>query len=171
MPTKAMSDIRNTVLLGGFATGCMKLKNDMSNEFSGLVKSNVREYTDKTPANKNSVSFIAGVKFDGEDKFKGAALGSFDNAVPVMNVSEFRQSFPFTDIHFSGKKLKNIDISLTAFNPCIVHNPIDSAIPAAFFEFSIAFPFFFYQFARCKKEAVFHENIDQRTFHRLRPLF
>ncbi|MBQ8758912.1 MAG: hypothetical protein IJZ20_04380 [Clostridia bacterium] len=56
MPTKSLSDIKNTVLLGGLATGCMKLRSDMSSEFSGLVKSSVKEYTDKTPANKNPVS-------------------------------------------------------------------------------------------------------------------
>ena len=136
MPTKSLSDIKNTVLLGGFATGCMKLKDDMSNEFSGLVKSSVKEYTDKTPTNKNALAFIAGVKLDGEEKFKGAVLGSYDKAVPAMKVSEFKKEFPFTQIGFSGKKIKDVDISLTAFNPCIVHNPIDSAIPAAFFEFT-----------------------------------
>lgn len=136
MPTKALSDIKNTVLLGGFATGCMKLKDDMSNEFSGLVKSSVKEYTDKTPTNKNALAFIAGVKLDGEEKFKGAVLGSYDKAVPALKVSEFNKEFPFTQIGFSGKKIKDVDISLTAFNPCIVHNPIDSAIPAAFFEFT-----------------------------------
>ena len=137
MPTKSLSDIKNTVLLGGFATGCMKLKDDMSNEFSGLVKSSVKEYTDKTPANKNAVSFIAGVRLDGEDKFKGAVLGNYDKAVPAMKVSEFKKEFPFTEIGFTGKKIRDIDISLTAYNPCIVHNPIDSAIPAAFFEFTL----------------------------------
>ena len=131
MPTKALSDIKNTVLLGGFATGCMKLKDDMSNEFSGLVKSSVKEYTDKTPTNKNALAFIAGVKLDGEEKFKGAVLGSYDKAVPALKVSEFNKEFPFTQIGFSGKKIKDVDISLAAFNPCIVHNPIDSAIPAA----------------------------------------
>jgi hypothetical protein len=125
------------MLLGGFGTGCMKLKDDMSNEFSGLVKSSVREYTDKTPANKNALSFIAGVKLDGEDKFKGAVLGSYDKAVPTLKVSDFKKEFPFTEIVFSGKKIRDIDISLSAFNPCIVHNPIDSAIPAAFFEFTL----------------------------------
>ena len=136
MPTKSLSDIKDTLLLGGLATGCMKLKSDMSSEFSGFVKSNIKEYTDKTPANKNPFSFIAGVKFDGEDKFRSAALGSFDKAIPIIKVSEFNQSYPFADIKFTGKKLKDIDISLSVFNPCIVHNPIDSAIPSVFFEFT-----------------------------------
>ena len=107
MPTKSLADIKDTLLLGGLATGCMKLKSDMSSEFSGLVKSNVKEYTDKTPANKNPFSFIAGVKFDGEDKFRSAALGSYDKAVPLMKVSGFKQSYPFADVEFAGKKLKN----------------------------------------------------------------
>lgn len=137
MPTKSLSDLKNTVLLGGFATGCMKLSSDMSSEFSGLVKSSVKEYTDKTPANKNPVSFIVGVKLDGDDKFKGAALEGYDKAVPMMKATDFKQSFPFTYISFGGKKLKDIDVSLNAFNPCIVHNPIDSAIPSVFFEFTV----------------------------------
>ena len=137
MPTKALSDIKDTLLLGGLATGCVKLKSDMSNEFSGFVKSNVKEYTDKTPANKNPFSFIVGAKFDGEEKFRASMLGSFDKAVPMMKVSDFNQKYPFADIKFAGKKLKDIDISLSAFNPCIAHNPIDSAIPSAFFEFTL----------------------------------
>lgn len=137
MPTKALSDLNNGVMLGGLATGCIKIKDDMSSEFAGFVKSSTKEYTDKTPANKNPLSFIVGVKFDEENKFKGAALGSFENTVPVMKTGGFDKRFPFASTKFSGKKIKGIDISLEAFNPCIVHNPIDSAIPAAFFEFTL----------------------------------
>ncbi len=137
MPTKALSDLNNSVMLGGLATGCVKLKNDMSSEFAGFVKSSTKEYTDKTPANINPLSFIVGVKFDGENKFKGAALGSCENTVPVLKTVGFAEKFPFVSMAFSGKKIKGIDISLEAFNPCIVHNPIDSAIPAAFFEFTL----------------------------------
>ncbi|MBQ8758913.1 MAG: hypothetical protein IJZ20_04385, partial [Clostridia bacterium] len=53
----------------------------------------------------------------------------------MMKACDFKQSFPFTDISFSGKKLRDIDISLNVLNPCIVHNAIDSAIPSVFFEF------------------------------------
>lgn len=136
MATKAMADIKDTSLLGGFATGCLKLTHTMSTELSGLVKSSVKEYTDKTPANKNPLSFIVGVKLEGEDRFKSAVLGGYDKSVPGVAPSCFKQSFPFTHVEFPEKRLKNISVSLTAFNPCIIHNPIDSAIPAVFFEFT-----------------------------------
>lgn len=137
MPVKALADIKNTAFLGGLGTGCLKLTRDMTTEFAGLVKSSSKQYSDKTPVNVNPVSFIAGVKFDGEDKFKAAALGSFENTLPSVSAAFFEQSFPFVKVSFSGKKIKGIEISMSAFSPCIIHNPIDSAIPAAFFDFEI----------------------------------
>lgn len=137
MPVKALADIKNTAFLGGLGTGCLKLTKDMTTEFAGLVKSSAKEYSDKTPANVNPVSFIAGVKFDGENKFKAAALGSFENTLPSVPAVDFELCFPFVKASFSGKKIKGIDISFSAFSPCIIHNPIDSAIPAAFFDFDI----------------------------------
>ena len=142
MPQKNLRSLCDTALLGGLGTGCLKFRKDASNEFSGIVKTSNGNVSDKTPSNLNPLSFFAAAKFDGKKDFTCVSLkGSKEqneNLKGCSPVKEFKQNFPFTNITFDTEKLKGVAISLEAFNPTIPHNAIDSAIPAAFFEFTIS---------------------------------
>lgn len=138
MPGFKLADFKNTVLFGGLGTGCLKWNSDCSNSFVGLVKTSLSEYADKTPANENPIILAAGVKRAGED-FASAILGvpEKESNIPVIEPENFVKQISFASMNFSDKVLKDIDIKLNVFNPTIVHNPIDSGIPAAFFEFTV----------------------------------
>ncbi len=140
MQLKNMLSLCDTALLGGVGTGCLKYSKDGSTEFSGLVKSAAKEYADKTPSNSNPVSFSIGVKFANSRTFRSAVLGCPAERtadVPVAEISSFEQRFPFAYVNYNTEELCGVSVSLTAFNPVIPQNAIDSAIPAAFFEFTV----------------------------------
>ena len=59
--------------------------------------------------------------------------------MPHFKEVEFRGEFPVAQLAFKGAKFPG-KISMTAFNPFIPLNDIDSGIPAAFFEFEIKNP-------------------------------
>ncbi len=138
MPGFKLADFQNTAILGGLGTGCLKWNSDCSNSFVGLVKTSLSEYADKTPANENPIVLAVGAqKADGA--FSSAILGApeKDSELPMIEPDCFNKQASFANMHFSDKLLKDIDLQLNIFNPTIVHNPIDSGIPAAFYEFSV----------------------------------
>ncbi len=144
MSRNSFEYLQNTAFLGGVGTGCLKLYADGGTQFAGLAKSSSRkahpgEHTDP-------VSFAVCVRLDGEERtfsavLKNAEAESEDSAraLPHASVGSFKTDFPFTALSYNGVPC-GVGISLCAFNPTIIHNSIDSGIPAAFFEVTLSNP-------------------------------
>ena len=134
--------LQNTAFLGGVGTGCLKLYADGGTQFAGLAKSSSR--CEHPGEHASPVSFAVCVRADDQDAVRCALLktpdgdASMDSFTPdYAPVSSFCKEFPFTCIDFDTAAC-GVEVSLTAFNPVIPHNSIDSGIPAAFFEIEIA---------------------------------
>ncbi len=144
MSINSFSYLQNTAFLGGVATGCLKLYADGGTQFAGLAKSSSRkahpgEHTDP-------LSFAVCVRPDEAPKAKGAILKDPEaekeeaaRALPHAPVRSFYTDFPFTTISYANVPY-GVDIELRAFNPTLIHNSIDSGIPAAFFEVTLTNP-------------------------------
>lgn len=133
-----LKDLSKSILLGGLGTGCLKWNEDASNKFSGLVKTSLQENADKTPDNENPVLLAIGVKRE-SGRFSSAIIGNpgKDRKKPKIRTENFEKQLSSAQMNFSGRILNDIDLKLNVFNPTIVHNPIDSGIPAVFFEFDV----------------------------------
>jgi len=71
--------------------------------------------------------------------FSGFGFGPYREhmaGMPHFKEVEFRGEFPLANLAFKGAKFPG-KVSMTAFNPFIPLNDIDSGIPAAFFEFEV----------------------------------
>lgn len=144
MSINSFAYLQNTAFLGGVATGCLKLYADGGTQFAGLAKSSSRkahpgEHTDP-------LSFAVCVRPDDESTVKGAVLkdpiaepDDAARALPHAPIRAFHNDFPFTTISYADVPY-GVYISLCAFNPTLLHNSIDSGIPAAFFEVTLTNP-------------------------------
>ena len=137
MQKNTLAYLQNTAFLGGIGTGCLKLYRDGGTQFAGLSKSSSKK--EHPGEHLNPVSFAVCVK-SAETEAAGYVLKNPEaEAIPASRilphapVCRFDGHFPFTEIAFDTASY-GIDTAITAFNPFILHNSIDSGIPAAFFE-------------------------------------
>lgn len=144
MSRNSFEYLQRTAFLGGVGTGCLKLYADGGTQFAGLAKSSSRkahpgEHTDP-------VSFAVCVRPDGEEQVYSAVLKNAEaeseesaRSLPHASVGSFQTDFPFTKLSYDGVPC-GATVSLRAFNPTLIHNSIDSGIPAAFFEVTLNNP-------------------------------
>ena len=140
MQKNTLAYLQNTAFLGGIGTGCLKLYRDGGTQFAGLSKSSSKK--EHPGEHLSPVSFAVCVKQPDKEalgyvlKNPEADAGSASRDLPHAPVCRFDGHFPFTEIAFDTASY-GIDTAITAFNPFILHNSIDSGIPAAFFEVSL----------------------------------
>ena len=140
MPEISFEYLKNTAFLGGLGTGCLKLSADGGTHFSGLVKTSKRRT--KLTESAFPVSFALSVSTDGETKphffrlCNPEADAAPENRASFARLLSFDKQFPFTAVEYDTAP-SGVSVHLNAFNPAIAHNPIDSGIPAAFFEFTV----------------------------------
>ncbi len=129
---------RKTVCpLGGMGTGCIALSAD-----GRLVNFDLFGKTPGKPC--DGFSFFA-VKAETDGKIKDARvlhcqaengfaanLHSLDGLACFDNV-EFKFSFPFAELNFCHEDFPGL-VKMTAFNPFVVTNDLDSSIPCGMFE-------------------------------------
>ncbi len=140
--------LKQTAFLGGLGTGCLKLDQNGSTQFAGLAKTTLRRA--HPGEDSDPVSFAICVTKDGDGNASGhgahfALLKAPESDSTPTSVNlpraaiRFEKRFPFASFSFD-RAITEVAVQMTAFNPTILHNSVDSGIPAAFFEFTLTNP-------------------------------
>jgi uncharacterized protein (DUF608 family) len=96
-----------------------------------------------------------------EPSLQGAGMGidRLDGAgLPHFRSVEFEGSFPFARLRFGDPKMP-LGVEMEAYNPFIPHNPDDSGLPAAMFNFKLSNP------GGKPVRAVLFANLENKSGH------
>ncbi len=149
--------VRSGIAIGGLGTGSVELRKDgqfynwtiMNNWPLGTGEPFVIRSYPGNHADQSLMFFLVRYEVDGEapvikllqlnNSLSEGALQSIDYYYPWMSAVEridHRASFPFTRMTFTDPEMP-FDIQLEAFSPFIPHDPKNSSLPGAYFNFTV----------------------------------